>query len=124
MNRRSAAVASVALLALTFTTPALAHDPPPGGCGSFSTDVARELALMREPPVAMTASSASDRAPQLSPGKHYAVSLLAQEQVRFGARPGRATRAESPRGGVLRFEVAEAGVYRVSINTTIAETSA
>jgi len=117
MNRRSITVARIALLALAFTTPALPHEPPPGGCGSFSTDVARELALMRQPPIAMTASSAGDRAPQLSPGKHYAVSLIAQAQVRFGANPGRASRAQSPRGGVLRFEVAEAGVYRVSITS-------
>lgn len=116
MKRRSITRASVAL-AITFTALALAHDPPPGGCGSFSADVARELAVMRQPPIATTASSASDRAPGLSPGKHYAVSLIAQGQVRFAAKPGRASRAGNSRGGVLRFEVAEAGVYRVSITS-------
>jgi hypothetical protein len=118
MNQRSVTTAGLALLAMTFGPLAQPHDPPPGDCGSFTTDVSRELAVMRQPPIAMTAaSSMGDRAPQLSPGKHYAVSLVAQGQVRFAGKPGRATRADNPRGGVFRFEVAKPGIYRVSITS-------
>lgn len=118
MNQRSVTTASLALLAMTVGPLAQPHDPPPGDCGSFSTDVTRELAVMRQPPIPLTAaSSVSDSAPRLSPGKHYAVSLVEQGQVRFAAKPGRATSAENPRGGVFRFEVAKPGIYRVSITS-------
>jgi len=118
MNQRSVTTAALALVAMTFGPLAEPHDPPPGDCGSFTTDVSRELAVMRQPPIAMTAaSSVSDSAPRLSPGKHYAVSLVAQRQVRFAAKPGQATRADNPRGGVFRFEVEKPGIYRVSITS-------
>jgi hypothetical protein len=122
VKQRGITATSIAILILTLIqimgARALAHDPPPGGCGSFSTDVARELALMRQPPIPVTAaSSVTDLAPRLSPGKHYAISLIAQKQVRFAASPGRAARAKLSRGGVLRFEVADPGFYRVSITS-------
>jgi hypothetical protein len=117
MNRRCVTRSSVALLAMGFSTLALSHDPPPGDCGAFSADVTHELAVMRQPPVSTTASVATDRAPRLSPGKHYAVNLIAQREVRFAAKPGRSSRGNNPRGGVFQFEVAKAGLYRVSITS-------
>jgi hypothetical protein len=55
--------------------------------------------------------------PQLLIGKHYALSLLAQDQLKFRVKPGRQTRAESPRGGAFEFTVTSAGRYRVSITS-------
>jgi hypothetical protein len=116
MNRRGFTPACAALLGLCIAASALAHDPPDAGCGAFSRDVAPELATMRLPALPENAQSHGPF-PQLLIGKHYALSLLAQDQLKFRVKPGHQARAESPRGGAFEFTVAAAGRYRVSITS-------
>jgi hypothetical protein len=94
-----------------------AHEPAPGACGVFSRDVTHELAVMRSPAIPMTAEAKIASRPRLVLDKHYALNLLAQDQLRLAATPGRASRAASPRGGTFQFEVPVAGRYRISITS-------
>jgi hypothetical protein len=95
----------------------LAHEPAAGACGEVSHDVAHELAVMRSPAIPMTAEANIADRPHLALDEHYALSLLAQGQLRLAARPGRAARVASPRGGVFLFEVPVNGRYRISITS-------
>lgn len=118
MKRRSITFSSALWVAVLGTMNALAHDPPPGGCGTFSGDVAHEMAVMQSPAVSMTAESSKEgQAPRLSLDQHYAISLTAQNHLRFRVKPGRATRANAARGGVFQFQVPAVGRYRVSITS-------
>jgi hypothetical protein len=65
----------------------------------------------------MTADPRGAGQPRLALDKHYALSLLAQDQLRFVVKPGRASKAASPRGGAFQFEVPVTGRYRVSITS-------
>ena len=116
MNRRRFTAACAALLGSWIAASAMAHDPPDAGCGAFSRDVAQELATMRLPALSENARPHAPL-PQLLVGKHYALNLVAQDQLKFRARPGRRARAESPRGGAFEFTVQAAGRYRVSITS-------
>jgi hypothetical protein len=49
--------------------------------------------------------------------QHYAINLIAQDQLHFRVKPGRAPRTATPRGGVFEFEVPARGRYRVSITS-------
>ena len=117
MNRRSIMVSCAALLAVLLGAPALPHDPPTDGCGTFSRDVVNELAVMRSAAIPITAETGSESFPRLALDKHYAISLIAQDQFRFVAKPGRPSRSSEPRGGAFRFEVPATGRYRVSITS-------
>lgn len=118
MNWRSGTLAFVTLVALFPGARALAHEPTTDGCGSVSNDDALELAVMRSPAIPITAgSNAREKLPGLTLDKHYAVSLVAQNQMRFAVKPQRASRTASQRGGALQFEVPAAGRYRISITS-------
>ncbi|MEO8017796.1 MAG: hypothetical protein ABI769_08285, partial [Pseudomonadota bacterium] len=93
-------------------------DPPPGGCGAFTGDVAHELVVMRSLAVSVNAvAGAASALPTLSLDKHYAINLVAQSQLRLHAKAARYSRATAPRGGAFRFEVPRPGRYRVSITS-------
>ena len=110
--------AMLAALTLFAARAAVPHEPPDEGCGAFSRDLAHELRLMRGVAVPANAVSGENRAlPQLKLDTYYAVSLAPQERMHFTARPSRATKASSLRGGAFRFEVPTAGRYRVSISS-------
>jgi len=118
MNWQGNAFAFMALLALSFARPAMAHEPPTDGCGADPGKDARELAIMRAPAISTTAeSNANGKLPSLVLNEHYAINLIAQERMRFTVRPGRGSRASSSRGGAFQFEVPVAGRYRVSITS-------
>ncbi len=94
-----------------------AHEPAPDGCRALAHDVVHEVAIMRSPAIPMTAEVSDTRRPRLALDKHYAVNLLAQDQLRFAAKPGRASRTAAPRGGAFQFEVPVTGRYRISITS-------
>ena len=108
--------AGVALLGSWIAASAMAHDPPKDGCGAFSHDVAQELATMRLPALPENAL-AHPPFPQLLVGKHYALSLVTQAQMKFRVKPGSEARAETLRGGAFEFTVPVAGRYRVSLTS-------
>ena len=73
---------------------------------------------MQSPALNATAhADASGRLPRLALDKHYAINLVAQDELRFRVKPGRAARAAAPRGGIFEFDVPAAGRYRVSITS-------
>lgn len=118
MNRRAIPSSLVAIILMSFVTVGVAHEPQAQACGAASPDVALELAVMRSPAIPVTAVSGKDSPlPALALDKHYAINLIAQSEVAFRAKPGRAARNESPRGGLLSFEVPAAGRYRISITS-------
>jgi hypothetical protein len=97
---------------------AVPHDPPAEGCTAFSRDLAHELKVMRGVAIPATAVSGANRElPRLQLDQYYAVSLAPQELLHFSARPGRAARSATSRGGAFRFEVPKPGRYRVSISS-------
>jgi hypothetical protein len=115
MNRQRASC--VTLLAMIFATCATAHEPASDGCATLSRDVVHELAVMRSPAIPMSAEAGRTGRPRLVLDEHYALNLIAQGQLRFAAKPGRGTRASSPRGGAFQFEVPVTGRYRISITS-------
>jgi hypothetical protein len=116
MNRRGFTCASVAVFVMGAGN-LLAHEPAAGGCGVFSRDVTHELAVMRSAAIPVTAESGTGAQPRLALDKHYALSLLAQKQLRLPFKPGREARTESPRGGAFQFTVPASGRYRISITS-------
>jgi hypothetical protein len=106
-----------ALLTVTIATGVAAHEPARDGCGTLSRDVVHELSVMRSPAITMSAEAGKNRRPRLALDEHYALNLVSQGQLRFAAKPGRATRAKSARGGAFVFEVPATGRYRVSITS-------
>jgi hypothetical protein len=116
MNRRCLTGAGVALLGSWIAASAMAHDPPNAGCGAFSRDVAQELATMRLPALPQNAQAHAPF-PQLLVGKHYALSLVTQAQVKSRVKPAREARADTLRGGAFEFTVPVAGRYRVSLTS-------
>jgi len=118
MKWRSGTSAFLTLLALVMGARVIAHEPTTDGCGSVSSDDALELEVMRSPAIPITAgSNAGQNLPELTLDKHYAISLVAQDQMRFAVKPRRASRTASQRGGALHFEVPAAGRYRISITS-------
>lgn len=118
MNRRAITSSFAATVLMSFVTLGMAHEPQVQGCGTASPDVALELAVMRSPAIPVTAVSGKDSPlPALALDKHYAINLIAQREIAFRAKPGRAARNDSPRGGLLSFEVPAAGRYRISITS-------
>lgn len=76
-------------------------------------DVSRELELFREEAEPIEAAQSAAQSPTVQTGRLYAVKLHRQDGVQPPA-PG--TRKPDPalQGGVLRFSVAEAGLFRVA----------
>jgi hypothetical protein len=117
MNSRSITSSSAAALLLMVSC-AFAHDPPPGGCGAFPDDVAHELVVMRAPAIPLNAvAGAATPPPELALDKHYAISLVAQNQVHLRAKAARDAKTGASRAGVFQFEVPVSGRYRVSITS-------
>jgi hypothetical protein len=112
--RRFTGAITALLLISAGTVPA--HEPSTG-CSPESRDVAHELAVMRSAAIPLSAEPGISGRPRLALDKHYALNLLAHDQVRFTAKPGRAARAASPRGGAFHFEVPAPGRYRISITS-------
>jgi len=117
MKLRSITYSCAVLLSAFASTSALPHDPPPGGCGSFAGDVAHEMTVMRLPPVSINATADAAGAQPLLLDEHYAINLIAQNQLRFRVKPRRAAKSGAPRGGTFQFQVPVTGRYRVSITS-------
>jgi hypothetical protein len=107
-----------ALLAglLIAAAPALASETD--GCNHFTWDVSHELAVMQQSPQAVTAAiKPGDGAAELQPDRLYELKLAPQGGVTYLLAPGKPTLDDSAQGGLVRFRVPTAGVYRVSLTT-------
>jgi hypothetical protein len=93
------------------------HADEGDGCSHFSWDVSHELAVMKQTPQPVVAASRSAGAPALEVDKLYELKLAPQTGVTYVAKPAKPTLNDSAQGGVARFRVSKAGVYRVSITS-------
>jgi|SRR5579862_1275569 len=101
------------LVASLCALPAAAEDDP---CGQFGWDVRQERALFAQPAAALVSGSNAADAPPIRPERPYRLSLHPQPQVQFAAPPGRQKFAAGAHGGMVKLTVAQAGVYRVSLD--------
>ncbi|MFO1466828.1 MAG: hypothetical protein U1F35_10390 [Steroidobacteraceae bacterium] len=104
---------------LVLAGPVLA-DELPAGCDKFSWDLSKELSLFSAPAAAsgtaLSAATNAARAPAVTVGKLYAVSLQDQAKVKFEHSPGKSRLPDGAHGGLLRVKVNTAGKYRVTID--------
>lgn len=112
MNRPTLLVLSLLLA----STPSLAAETAATGCDAFTWNVSRELALMAQPAKSIDAARAG-AATAIETGKHYAVHLAPQSAVKFALAPARSRNAEGAHAGLVRFRVAQAGVYRITLTS-------
>lgn len=85
-------------------------------CAAFKWDVSREVALFTTAPAAAEAAEDAGSAPTLVAGRLYALTLKPQEAVRYAVPSTKKMLADGAFGGLLKFRVEQAGVYRVAID--------
>lgn len=85
-------------------------------CTGFKWDVSREVALFGSEATSRAAGSDEASAPDLQPGRLYELTLTPQKDVSFAAAQGKAMLADGAHAGLVRFEVEEAGDYRIALD--------
>jgi len=117
MARRNTAATPLAVLVLgsgvliAGSGLSLAADDP---CASFSWNVAHERTLFAAQPKSIKAGAQPSTAPVIALDHPYELALTAQDQVHFGAEPGKKPRTEGAFAGLARIKVPTAGLYRIS----------
>ena len=97
-------------------TPAYAGDAD--GCSHFSWDVSHELKVMKQAAAPVTAAAKpGPQAPVIRIDELYELKLSPQSGVTYSAKPAKPTLNDSAQGGLVRFHVDKAGLYRVSITS-------
>jgi len=88
------------------------------GCTHFSWDVSHELAVMKQTvkPVVAGAKAGAD-SPVLQLDKPYELKLTSQASVTYPVKPGKPTLNDSAQGGLARFHIAKAGLYRIALTS-------
>ena len=113
------AILSCGLLSLgcaALVTPAFAEDAD--GCSHFSWDVSHELKVMKQTAAPVTAATKpGPQTPLIQIDKLYELKLSPQSTVTYSAKPTKPTLNDSAQGGLVRFHVDKAGLYRVSITS-------
>jgi hypothetical protein len=89
-----------------------AQDP----CAGFNWDVKHELALFAAQAHSLAGGRTRESAPRLMADQLYELSLAPDPQVTFVAPPGRKNAKEDSHAGLVRFEIRQAGLYRVSVD--------
>jgi hypothetical protein len=101
---------------VSLVTPALADEAD--GCSHFSWDVSHELQVMKQTAAPVTAATKPGaQAPLVKIDKLYELKLSPQSTVTYSAKPAKPTLNDSAQGGLVRFHVDKAGLYRVSITS-------
>ena len=96
-------------------TPAFADDAD--GCSHFSWDVSHELKVMKQTAAPVTAATQPGHVPLIQIDELYELKLSPQSAVTYSAKPAKPTLNDSAQGGLVRFHVDKAGLYRVSITS-------
>src|ERR1700730_11352676 len=100
----------------TCMAPAFADETE--GCSHFTWYVSHELAVMKQTPKAITAATKPGAGtPLLHVDTLYELKLSPQSAVTYSAKPAKPTLNDSAQGGLVRFHVDKAGLYRVSITS-------
>ncbi|MFC4252971.1 hypothetical protein [Sinimarinibacterium flocculans] len=87
------------------------------GCDGFKWDnVAAERALFATAAEDVRAGTDPGTAPTIVPDRLYRAALSPQETLRYAAPPSKKMLADGASGGLLRFRVARAGLYRVALD--------
>jgi hypothetical protein len=93
--------------------PVFAAEP----CAEYKWDVSNERALYAGASESVTSGASVEKAPSILPGRLYAVALQPQEALRFPAAPSKKMLADGASAGLLKLRIAEAGRYRISVDT-------
>ena len=112
------AMLSCCLLSLgwaALASPAFADDAD--GCSHFSWDVSHELKVMKQTAAPVTAATQPGHVPLIQIDELYELKLSPQSSVTYSAKPAKPTLNDSAQGGLVRFHVDKAGLYRVSITS-------
>jgi hypothetical protein len=97
--------------------PAMAEEAS-DACSHFTWNVAHELAAMKQTATPITAASKpGTQVPQIQVGKLYELKLAPQNAITYSMQPAKPTLNDSTQGGLVRFRVAKAGLYRISITS-------
>lgn len=89
------------------------------GCAHFSWDVSHELSVMKQSPQRLTAAvTSADNTAQLQTERLYELRLAPQSTVAYLLVPGKPAPDESTQGGLVHFQVAASGIYRVSLSSS------
>lgn len=108
------ALVLILLLSLAVAHVARADDP----CDGFAWNVKIERALFaREGQPAKTGLELAG-APVLAAATPYALTLFPQDKVRFAVAPGKKTIPAGANGGLAKTNVAHAGRYRISLDSS------
>lgn len=101
---------------VALVAPAFADGPD--GCSHFSWDVSHELQVMKQTAAPVTAATKPGaQAPLIQIDKLYELKLSPQSSITYSAKPAKPTLSDSAQGGLVRFHVNKAGLYRVSITS-------
>jgi hypothetical protein len=96
--------------------PAFADDAD--ACSHFSWDVSHELTVMKQTATPVTAATRPGKqAPLIQIDALYELKLSPQTGVSYSVKPAKPTSNDGAQGGLVRFHVERAGVYRVSITS-------
>jgi hypothetical protein len=110
----SCCLLSAASIACSAAAPAQETD----GCSHFTWDVSHELALMKQTAKPVVASAQDGaKAPRLQVDALYELKLVPQGSVTYVIKPTKPALDDSTQGGLARFHVTKAGLYRVSITS-------
>lgn len=112
--RNAVRCATFALLSAAPFAGAFAADD---ACARFKWDVSREVALYRSSPTRLDVAAAADAAPTIRTDTLYELRLQPQESLKFAVPPTKKQLADGANGGFLKLRVAEAGAYRVAIDS-------
>ncbi|MET0499178.1 MAG: hypothetical protein ABW106_13015 [Steroidobacteraceae bacterium] len=110
---KHARLSMIAALLLSSSVVAQEKDP----CTQFKWDVTHELAVMKQSPQPLVAAVHAGKVPQLELDKLYSLQLASQADVKFVAKPTKATPDDGAKAGLVRFRTAKAGRYRVSLTS-------
>jgi len=90
--------------------------PAADPCGEFTWNVAHELRLFVGPARQLTAGKDAASAPRLSVDQLYQVALAPQAEVQLPTPPGHKHGGDGSLSGLLRLQIPQAGLYRVSLS--------
>jgi hypothetical protein len=91
--------------------PAWAEGDP---CSGFIWNVSHERALFSTEPTSVIAGSDLASAPTVRIDGFYELKLRPQSELSFAAPPGKRILTDGAYAGIVRFDVTEPGIYRVS----------
>jgi hypothetical protein len=103
---------ALSLAALFASTQLLAAD----ACSTYKWDVQREVGLFAATPTALAAAANAATAPLITTDTHYALQLQPQDAVQYAVPPSKRMLADGAHGGVLKFQVARPGAYRIALD--------